>query len=78
MCVLTFRSHAYLKAFLQPAVLASVTVRFGHRAVLGPSARVAQLLTDAPLEEALTALTADGPVVTTWQIHKWKFYQSVH
>ena len=41
---------------------------FCDLAVLVLFARVAELLADAPLEEALAALTTDGPVMPTYTI----------
>ena len=39
---------------------------FGHLALLVTPTLVAQLLPDGPLEKSLTALAADGPVVSTY------------
>lgn len=50
----TFSPHAHLEALLQPAVLALVAMVLVHRAVAVAPARVAQVATDAPLEETFT------------------------
>lgn len=64
ICKLTLSLHPHLKAFPQPAVLATIAVVFVDDAVLFATAAVAQVLPHAPLEEALTALAADCSVVT--------------
>lgn len=61
---LTLSLHPHLKAFPQSAVLATIAMVFVDDAVLFAAAAVGQVLPHAPLEEALTALTADCSVVT--------------
>ena len=39
---------------------------FGHLAVTVAPALIAQLFPDGPFEEAFAALTADGPVMATY------------
>lgn len=61
---LTVLLHAQSDAALQSTVLAAISVQFVDCAFSRASAGVHQVLSDAALEEALTALTADGTVVT--------------
>lgn len=63
--LLTFRFHSNEQAFLKPAKLAPVAMVFVDWAVLVAAATVAQAFPDAALEETLTALTADGPIMPT-------------
>ena len=60
---LTVTPHAHGEALLEATVLAAVAVVLGHLAVLAAAARVAELLANGALEEALAALAADRPVV---------------
>lgn len=64
--ILTVTAHAHGEALLEPTVLAPVAVVLRHLAVLAAAARVAELFADRALEEALAALAADRPVMSTW------------
>lgn len=61
---LTVLLHAQSDAALQATVLAAISVQLVDGAFSGAPARVHQVLSDAALEEALTALAADSAVVT--------------
>lgn len=62
---LTVLLHAQSDAALQSTVLAAISVQLVDGAFSRASTRVHQVLSDTALEEALTALTADGAVVTS-------------
>jgi len=48
-------------------------VVLGHLTVPIAAALVAELLPDRPLEEALAAFAADGPIVTAWNTRMGEF-----
>lgn len=64
---LTVRLHAQCYAALQPTVLAAVPVELVDGALPRAPTRVHQVLPDAAFEEALTALAADGSIMTSWE-----------
>ena len=61
--LLTFRSHSQGQAFLEAAVLTSVSVMLCNWTVSVSSASIAKLFPDAPLEEAFTTLTANDSIM---------------
>ena len=61
--ILTVAPHPHLQTLPQAAVLAPVAVALVDGAVARAAARVASLLADAALEEALAALAAHHAVV---------------
>ena len=63
--ILTVSPHPHLQTLPQAAVLAPVAVALVDGAVARAAARVASLLADAALEEALAALAGPDPVVLT-------------
>ena len=63
ICVYTFSPHADLDAFFEAAILALVTMMLIDRAVTTAAARVSQISTDRPLEEALAAFARQHAVV---------------
>jgi len=65
LVILTFRPHALLQALLQATVLTSVPIVFVDGTVLCAPACVAELLTDATLEETFTAFTTYYAIMTT-------------
>lgn len=50
--VRTFTFHAGRQALLQPAKLAPIPVKFGHRTVLGPAAHIGNLFPNGTLEKS--------------------------
>lgn len=64
--ILTVLFHSQDHAALKSAVLAAVPVVLVDDTLSGPPACINQVLPDAALEEALTALTAHCPVVAAW------------
>lgn len=62
-CGHTFAVHPHLQTLEQAAVLAAIALLARHLTVLVPVAAVHALVADAPLEEALAALTGDDAIV---------------
>lgn len=63
---LTFPLHAHRKAFLVPAVLASVSLSLVNQAVFIIPAGVCQVLPHRSLEKAFATLTTVYPIMFTW------------
>ena len=64
---LTIHLHPHFQALPQPTELAAVAVVFVDDAILVAAATVGEVLSDTPLEEAFTTLTADCPIVSPWR-----------
>lgn len=60
---LTIGAHSHLETFLEPTVLAAVSVVFGDFAVSVSSAGVAQLFADASFEKSFATFATYGSVV---------------
>ena len=63
--VLTVAPHAHGQAFLQSAILTSISVMFGHFAILVTTTLVSQLFSKGPFEEAFATFTADSSIMAT-------------
>ena len=65
--LLTVTPHAHGQAFLQAAILTTITVVLGDFAVLVSPTLIAQLFADGPFEEAFASFATDGSVMSAFK-----------
>lgn len=62
---LTLQDHSLLDALLEPAILASISLRLRYLTVAVRHARVHPPVLHGPFKKSLASLTRDNPVVQT-------------